>query len=136
MHCAKINWNTKQLGFALGVAKMPRAQTHRGKFYEFGPFSIDAASRVLSRDREPVSLTPKVFDTLLVLVENSGRVVTREEILEVVWPDSFVEESNITQNISVLRQVLAPHFEDNGPIQTIPKRGYRFTAPVRVRADA
>jgi hypothetical protein len=72
--------------------------------YGFGPFQLDAGARLLTRDGATVPLTPKVFDTLVVLVENSGRMVSKEELMEAVWPGTFVEEMNLTQNISVLRR--------------------------------
>src|SRR5260221_5739507 len=108
-------------------------ETPRGDFYEFGLFSIDVSKRSLFRDSEFVPLTPKVFDTLLVLVEESGRVVTKADLLERVWPQAFVEEGSITQNISVLRKILDPYFDGQTPIVTVPRRGYRFTASVRLR---
>jgi eukaryotic-like serine/threonine-protein kinase len=107
-------------------------ESPRGDFYEFGPFGIDVSKRSLFRGEEFVPLTPKVFDTLLVLVEESGRVVTKAELLDRVWPNAFVEEGSITQNISVLRKLLDPYF-DQTPISTVPRRGYRFTASVRLR---
>jgi DNA-binding winged helix-turn-helix (wHTH) protein/pimeloyl-ACP methyl ester carboxylesterase len=100
-------------------------------FYAFGAFRLDASERVLLGERGVVPLTPKAFDTLLVLVENSGHVIGKEELMRRVWPDSFVEENNLAQNISMLRKALG---EDGGGqkyIETVPKRGYRFAAPVR-----
>jgi DNA-binding winged helix-turn-helix (wHTH) protein/tetratricopeptide (TPR) repeat protein len=107
-------------------------ETPKGDFYEFGPFGIDVSKRSLLRGGEFVPLTPKVFDTLLALVEESGRVVTKAELLDRVWPAAFVEEGSITQNIFVLRKVLDPYFPET-PIATVPRRGYRFTAGVRLR---
>lgn len=102
----------------------------KNEIYEFGPYSLDSGARVLLRNGEIIRLTPKVLDTLLVLVQNAGKPVTKEELLRTVWPDAFVEESNLTQNISVLRKALGSA-EDNGPrIETIPKRGYRFVTAV------
>ena len=109
------------------------------KIYEFGRFRVDAGERFLyegggssdsSNDaniEQPVALTPKAFDTLLALVENSGRVLSKEELMQAVWPGAFVEENNLAQNISILRKTLGA-----GIIETIPKRGYRFAAPVRL----
>jgi len=74
--------------------------------YEFGPFRLDPAKRVLLRDGEPVPLTPKAFETLLVLVQNNGQPISRDDLMQAVWPDSFVEEGNLTQNIFVLRKAL------------------------------
>jgi pimeloyl-ACP methyl ester carboxylesterase/DNA-binding winged helix-turn-helix (wHTH) protein/class 3 adenylate cyclase len=104
------------------------------KIYEFGRFRVDAGERFLYEgggrgvgDTPPVALTPKAFDTLLALVENPGRVLTKEELMQAVWPGAFVEENNLAQNISILRKTLGA-----GVIETIPKRGYRFAAPVRL----
>jgi Tol biopolymer transport system component/DNA-binding winged helix-turn-helix (wHTH) protein len=95
-------------------------------FYEFGAFRIDAANRLLLKDGEPVALQPKMFDTLLVLVENRGQVIEKDELMSRIWPDTIVEESNLTQNIYILRKVLGTRV-----IETMPKRGYRFSADVR-----
>jgi DNA-binding winged helix-turn-helix (wHTH) protein/TolB-like protein/lipoprotein NlpI len=100
------------------------------RYYEFGPFRLNATDKLLHRNGESVPLTPKLIDTLVVLVENCGHVVTKEELMETLWPDSFVEESSLTQNISLLRKALTEN--GSGPyIKTIPKRGYRFVAAVR-----
>jgi DNA-binding winged helix-turn-helix (wHTH) protein/TolB-like protein/cytochrome c-type biogenesis protein CcmH/NrfG len=98
------------------------------RFYEFGTFRLEPQERVLLRAGEPVPLTPKAFETLLALVEHSGHVLTKEELLQRVWPDSFVEETTLAQNVSTLRKALGR--EGQQFIQTIPKRGYRFTANV------
>ena len=103
------------------------------RFYVFGVFKIDVTDRLLFRDSGAVPLTPKAFDTLLFLVENSGRVLGREEIMAEVWPDSFVEENNLAQNISALRKVLGP--AGSKVIETVPKRGYRFVADVTETSD-
>ena len=97
------------------------------KAYEFGPFRLDPLKRVLLCSGEPVALTPKVFETLLVLVQNCGRTLSRDELMGLVWPDSFVEEGNLTQNISVLRKSL----RDGRYIVTVPGRGYQFVEAVR-----
>src|ERR1044071_6778006 len=76
------------------------------QFYEFGRFRINTGDRVLLRDREIVALTPKVFDILLTLVESSGQVVSKDGLMKKVWPDTFVEEGNLTQSISLLRKAL------------------------------
>jgi len=100
--------------------------------YEFGAFRLDPNERRLTAGAKPAPLTPKVFDTLLVLVSNPGRVIEKEELLKTVWPDTFVEESNLAQNVSVLRKVLADGSGSGSYIETVPKRGYRFTASVQV----
>ncbi|HEX8098529.1 MAG TPA: winged helix-turn-helix domain-containing protein [Pyrinomonadaceae bacterium] len=102
-----------------------------GHFYEFGPFRIDPGKRVLLREGVPVPLTPKVFDTLLVLVQNSGNTVEKEELMRQLWPDSFVEEANLTENISKLRKALGEGPRENRYIATVPKGGYKFVASVR-----
>ncbi len=100
-------------------------------FYEFGSFRLDVTERVLLRDGEPVALTPKSFDTLLVLVQNSGHVLERDELMEMVWPDAIVEENNLRQSISALRKALGDSPNTPQYIETIPRRGYRFVASVR-----
>jgi DNA-binding winged helix-turn-helix (wHTH) protein/tetratricopeptide (TPR) repeat protein len=102
--------------------------------YEFGPFVLDADERVLLKDGVPVPLTPKTFDTLFALVTNHGHILEKDDLMKQVWPDSFVEEANLTQNISVLRKVLGEG-SDQRFIDTVPKRGYRFVAPVREAVD-
>jgi TolB-like protein/DNA-binding winged helix-turn-helix (wHTH) protein/Flp pilus assembly protein TadD len=99
--------------------------------YEFGPYRLNASARVLLRDGTVVPLTPKAIDILAVLVKNSGELVGKEELMKAVWPDAFVEEGSLTQNISILRKALGPD-ADGGPyIETMAKRGYRFVAQVR-----
>ena len=104
-------------------------------FYEFGPFRLNATERLLQRGGEIVALTPKVLDTLLVLIENSGHIVEKTQLMEQLWPDSFVEESSLTQNISLLRKALAEGDTESNYIETIPKRGYRFVAQVSERHE-
>ena len=96
--------------------------------YEFGRFRLNTAERVLLREGELVSLTPKVFDILLTLVENSGQVVSKEDLMKRVWPDTYVEEGNLTQNISLLRKALGETPGGVQFIETVPRRGYRFVA--------
>jgi TolB-like protein/DNA-binding winged helix-turn-helix (wHTH) protein len=99
--------------------------------YEFGPFRIDTVERLLLCGPVKIPLTPKAADTLLVLVANSGRVLEKDEIIKSVWPDTFVEEGALARNISTLRKALGDGMEDFRYIETIPKRGYRFVAPVK-----
>ena len=98
--------------------------------YEFGPFRLDVNERLLQRDRQTVSLTPKVFDTLVVLVRHSGHLVRKDHLLAEVWPDTFVEEVNLAVNVSTLRKVLGETESGQPYIETVSKQGYRFTAPV------
>jgi tetratricopeptide (TPR) repeat protein/DNA-binding winged helix-turn-helix (wHTH) protein len=99
--------------------------------YEFGPYRIDSQKRILLRGGEPVPLTPKAFDTLLVLVEKQGRVVLKDDLMKTLWPDSFVEESNLSQNIFTLRKALGDSGQERRYILTIPGRGYQFVETVR-----
>jgi DNA-binding winged helix-turn-helix (wHTH) protein/TolB-like protein/Tfp pilus assembly protein PilF len=99
--------------------------------YSFGPFELDPVQRLLLRRGKPVSLAPKAVETLLFLVENSGRLVDKEELMQRVWPDTFVEEGNLTTNIHLLRKVLGKGTKGQEYIETIPRRGYRFTAEVK-----
>jgi TolB-like protein/DNA-binding winged helix-turn-helix (wHTH) protein/Flp pilus assembly protein TadD len=104
--------------------------------YRFGNFRIDVAKRRLLRaDGEHVPLTPRVFETLLYLVEHSGGVVEREQLMDAVWPDAVVEENNITQNISTVRRVLGEAPGSHQFIVTVPGRGYRFVADVTTAED-
>ena len=102
-----------------------------GHFYEFGPFRVDVGERVLLREGREVPLPPKVFETLLVLVENSGHILEKNELMKALWPDSFVEESSLSQNIFLLRKALGEGGTEPRYIETIPRRGYRFVTPVR-----
>ena len=98
--------------------------------YHFGPYRLDASQRVLLRDGKPVSLTLKAFDTLIALVQKQGLVVEKDDLMKQVWPDACVEDSNLTQNIFTLRKVLGETAEGLKYIETVPRRGYRFVAPV------
>jgi len=100
------------------------------RLYRFGPFSLDAAERRLLRDGDPVSLAPKVFDTLLVLIEDSGRLVAKNALMSRLWPDTFVEEATLARNISDLRKALGESAGEASYIETVPKAGYRFVAGV------
>jgi DNA-binding winged helix-turn-helix (wHTH) protein/tetratricopeptide (TPR) repeat protein len=99
--------------------------------YRFGPFQLLPNERLLLRDGRPVALTPKVFDTLLVFVENSGRLLTKDELMRLIWPHATVEEGNLSQNIFVLRKSLGENPPRQRYIVTIPLQGYRFVAKVR-----
>src|SRR5215469_11807207 len=98
---------------------------------QFGPFSLDPTERIILRDGAPVTLTPKVFDTLVYLVRNRGRLLTKDELLKEIWPNTFVEEVNLAVNISALRKAFGEGPQDGRYIATIPGSGYRFVAEVR-----
>jgi DNA-binding winged helix-turn-helix (wHTH) protein/TolB-like protein/tetratricopeptide (TPR) repeat protein len=100
-------------------------------FYEFGPFLLEPSERLLLRSGESVPLPPKAFDTLLLLVQNSGHVLSKDELMKTLWPDTFVEENNLTQHVSMLRRALGEGAGDSGYIETVPRLGYRFVVPVR-----
>ncbi len=94
-------------------------------------FRIDPAERLLLRAGKVVPLPPRVFDTLLLLIENAGRALPKEELLQALWPDSFVEEGSLAQNVSLLRKILGESSGERQYIETLPKRGYRFVADIR-----
>lgn len=96
----------------------------------FGPFRLDPTDRILLRDGQAVPLSRKPFDTLYVLVDNSGRVIEKDELLRTIWPDTFVKETTLAQNIFTLRKTLGETLDKNRYIETVPRRGYRFAAKV------
>lgn len=100
-------------------------------FYEFGPFRVDPDKQLLLREGQPVAITPRAFETLLILLRRSREVVSKEELMKAVWPDSFVEEANLSQNIFVLRKALGDTSDNRRYIVTFPGRGYRFAEEVR-----
>jgi DNA-binding winged helix-turn-helix (wHTH) protein/TolB-like protein/Tfp pilus assembly protein PilF len=100
-------------------------------FYEFGPYRLEPSERLLLRSGEPVALPPKAFETLLLLVQNSGHAVSRDELMRTLWPNTFVEENNLTQRISLLRKALGGDSGEQEYIETVPRLGYRFVKPVR-----
>lgn len=108
---------------------------HTKHFYEFGPFRLDPVERLLLCEGRPVEITPKAFDTLLVLVVDAGRLLTKDELLKAVWPNTFVEENYLSVNISKLRAVLGEKAGERQYIETVPRRGYRFVADVREVED-
>ncbi|HEY2738920.1 MAG TPA: transcriptional regulator, partial [Thermoanaerobaculia bacterium] len=100
-------------------------------FYEFGPFRLDPVKRALHCGDDPVALTPKAFSTLLALVERQGEVVEKDTLIELVWPDTFITEATLTQNVFRLRKALGEGAGDHRFIVTVPGRGYSFVAEVR-----
>src|ERR1700722_1928698 len=98
--------------------------------YEFGPFQLDAVQRLLFRGGELIAASPKVLETLVVLVRNHGQLLEKDELMRTIWPKTVVEESNLAIQISQLRKILTEGMSED-PIETIPRRGYRFIAPVR-----
>src|SRR5687768_15340473 len=108
---------------------MPHQYSH---YYEFGSYRLDVGQLVLTRTSETDSLTPKATEILTLLVVNAGQLVGKDELLKHVWPDTFVEESNLTQNIFLLRRILGDERPAPRYIETVVRRGYRFIANVRV----
>jgi DNA-binding winged helix-turn-helix (wHTH) protein len=104
------------------------------RYYHFKDFRVDVEERLIYDRKSIVPLTPKAFDTLLALVEKNHHVISKQELMEKVWPNTFVEENNLAQNISVLRKALEAKGEKL--IETVPKRGYRFVADVSESLDA
>lgn len=100
------------------------------KHFEFGPFRLDTAEHLLLRNEESIQLPPKAFEMLVLLVENSGHVLQKNELIEALWPDSFVAETNLTQNIFLVRKALGDERGTPRFIKTVPRVGYRFVAPV------
>src|ERR1700740_288194 len=102
-----------------------------GHSYEFGNFRLDPGEKKLSLDGKPVSLTPKVFETLQFFVEHPGHLLAKDQLIQELWQDRFVEESNLTFNIKMLRRVLKDDARQPRFIETVPRRGYRFIAEVK-----
>src|ERR1700693_4164468 len=101
------------------------------QLYEFGPFRVDPEKELLLRGDETVPLTPKTFQVLLVLMRHSKEIVTKDDLMRVVWPDTFVEEANLSRNIFLLRKALGESPQDHQYIVTVPGRGYRFAEDVQ-----
>src|SRR5713226_10272505 len=117
----------------LVVGREPRPRLcmpTRTGVYQFGPFQLDAPERRLFRDGLQVPLRLKAFETLRMLVENAGHLVTKEALLRQVWPDAVVEENNINANVSILRKALGEDANGQSYIETVPRVGYRFVAQV------
>jgi eukaryotic-like serine/threonine-protein kinase len=105
------------------------------ELYEFGPFRVDPEKETLLREGEPVALTPKTFQILLVLIRHNEEVVTKDDLMKAVWPDSFVEEANLSRNISMLRKALGETAQDHRYIVTVPGQGYRLVENVHLIPD-
>lgn len=125
-----VSKKSQILGKDLPPPRLVHDRTVEERVFSFGPFHLDTADRVLAKDGVAVPLTPKAFDILLLLVENRGRLVTKDQLMTAIWPDTFVEEKTLAQNIFTLRKVLSPEKSGEQYIETVPKHGYRFHAPV------
>jgi TolB-like protein/DNA-binding winged helix-turn-helix (wHTH) protein len=124
--------SSKRIREPLSVAE-DEMERDRRELYEFGPFRLEPAERKLLRGNELVVLMPKAFDTLVLLVRNNGHLLEKDELIRALWPNSFVEEGNLTNNISLLRKALG---DDPAYIETVPKRGYRFVGAVQRLSNA
>lgn len=111
--------------------KFLRAVPEQSPCYEFGPFRLDVSERLLSRDGEPVPVTGKVFELLVLLIRNRGHALSKDELMSKLWPDTIVEENNLTVNMSALRKALSDDSTHPQYIETVPRRGYRFVAEVK-----
>src|SRR6476661_7315025 len=103
---------------------------HHNLYYEFGPYQLNVNTRLLKRGGETISLTPKAAEILVLLVTRAGQLVEKDELLKEIWPDTFVEEANLSQNIFTLRRALGDDRTVPKYIETIARRGYRFTSSV------
>jgi DNA-binding winged helix-turn-helix (wHTH) protein len=109
---------------------MRHTEARGGYSYEFGPYCLNPLERLLTKGGAPVPLSPKAFEVLLFFVRNKGKALSKDELMKAGWGDTFVEEANLTQTISVLRKVLGEGLDERVYIETIPKHGYRFRLPV------
>jgi len=101
------------------------------RLYQFGPFRLDPAERLLLHEGQAVPLSPKAFDLLVLLTENSGHLLEKDDLMKKIWPETVVEEVNLAHNISIIRRALASRGDVHEYVETVPKRGYRFVAPVQ-----
>src|SRR5215469_18604818 len=108
-----------------------RGDMTQRQVFEFDDFRIDSGQFLLTKAGHSTPMTPTVFRILLALLEHAGQVVTKEDLMSYVWPDSFVEEGNLNRNVSTLRKALGERPSDHKYIETVPKTGYRFIATVR-----
>jgi DNA-binding winged helix-turn-helix (wHTH) protein len=100
-------------------------------FYSFDPFRLDPGECLLIFDGQPVPLPPKAFEALLILVENAGHLVDKDDLMRRLWPGTFVEEANLAKQVSLLRKIFSEATNGREYIETVPKRGYRFVEEVR-----
>src|ERR1700730_7468887 len=115
------------------MASLSSKQAHIS--YEFGAFRLTPSEGQLLREGLPLPLPPKAFEMLVLLVQQSGHLISKEELMQTLWPDSFVEEANLTHHIWMLRKTLAEAENGHRYIETVPRRGYRFVADVRESLD-
>src|SRR3984957_11769661 len=108
------------------------ADQKTGQLYRFGPFRVDPQKELLIREDEAVPIAPKAFQVLLVLMRHSRQVVSKDDLMKRIWPDTFVEEANLSRNIFLLRRALGESPQDHQYIVTVPGRGYRFTEEVEL----
>lgn len=116
----------------LGFFSLGTMGVDAGRDFTFGSFRLRESERLLLSHSLPIPLTPKAFDVLVLLVKNAGHLVEKENLIQSAWPDSFVEEGNLTRTIHTLRRALGDDSHDNKFIETVPTKGYRFIAPIEV----
>lgn len=121
--------------FPMSRDRISVSQVKARPVYEFGSYLLDPAARLLLRKGEKVTVPPKAFDILVALIENRGRVLGKEELMQIIWPDTFVEQANLAVTVSLLRKALGERFGGGQYIETSPRRGYRFAAFVREISD-
>ena len=126
-------WRPRVLEF--GLKWRPARTRSAEEFYEFGPFRVDPARETLLKAGVSVPLTPKTFQILLVLVRHGKEIVTKDDLMKTVWPDTFVEEANLSRNIFMLRKALGETAQDHRYIVTVPGRGYRLAENVHLVPD-
>lgn len=124
-------WARKQVTVPARGTSETKSQVIQ-QLYEFGPYRLDQSERKLLRNHQIVELPPKAFDTLVHMVRNSGHLMEKDELIRTLWPDSFVEEGSLSNNIFLLRKALG---EDPQYIEAVPRRGYRFVGAVRCLPD-
>jgi DNA-binding winged helix-turn-helix (wHTH) protein len=125
----EARWRVASEGLRDSFSPAKETPSHEAtRLYEFGPFRLDPTERKLLRGNQIVALTPKAFDTLHLLVRNSGRVLEKDDLIRMLWPDTFVEDGSLSNHIFLLRKALG---EDLTFIETVPRRGYRFVGTVR-----
>ena len=124
-----------RLRFSISRNRRGAARVQTKRVYEFDSYRLDPAGRLLLRHGERITIAPKAFDMLAALIESCGRVLGKEELMQLIWPDTFVEQANLAVTISLARKALGTRPEGGQYIETMPRRGYRFAAPVKEVSD-
>lgn len=125
-----------RLSFSISSDKEGASRAPKKRLYEFGPYRLDPADRSLLRDGQTLSIPPKAFDVLVALIENAGRMLGKEELMQMVWPDTFVEQANLAVTVHMVRKLLGERPGGGQYIETLPRRGYRFSALIKEASTA